>query len=62
MIGVGVDLQAEDLAVGVGRQFGMGDVVAAMRVGEEAFGAVGRPLHRAAAICFAAQTQTTSSA
>ena len=38
--------QAGDLAAGVEREFGMGDVVAAMRVGEEGLGAVGGPFHR----------------
>ena len=46
-IGERLHPQPGDLAVGVGREFGMGDVVAAMRVGEEGLGAVGRPFDRA---------------
>ena len=40
--------QGQDLAVGVEREFRMGDVVAAMRVGQEEFRAVRRPFHRPA--------------
>ena len=42
-----VHAQADDLAVGVEREFGVGHVVAAVRVGEERLGAVGRPFDRA---------------
>ena len=42
-----VDAQADDLAVGVEREFGVGDVVAAVRVGQERLGAVGGPFDRA---------------
>ena len=45
-IGDRVDAQAEHLAIGVERQFGVRDVVAAVRVGEEGFRALRRPLHR----------------
>ena len=47
-IGLGLHAQAEDLALVVDRHLGVGDVVAAMRVGEEGLGAVGGPLHRPA--------------
>ena len=40
---------------------GMGDMVAAMGVGEEDFGAVGRPFDRPPPVCFAAHRQTISS-
>ena len=39
--------QAEDLAVAVERHFGVGDVVAAVRVGDERLGALRDPFHRA---------------
>ena len=39
--------EAKDLAVLVGRHLRVGDVIAAMRVGQEGFDAVGGPLHRA---------------
>ena len=45
-IGDGLRAQAGDLAFGVERHLGMGDVVAAVRVGEEGFGAIRIPLHR----------------
>ena len=61
-IGDGADPKAEDLAVLVECHLGMGDVVAAVRVGQEGLGAIRRPLHRAASTFFAAQTQTVSSA
>ena len=48
MIGDGVDPKAEELAVLVERQLGMGDVVAAMGVGQEGFAALGRPFDRPA--------------
>ena len=41
-------LQPEDAVVGVERELGGGDVVAAHRVGEEALAALGGPLHRPA--------------
>ena len=44
-----VDAQAEDLAVGIHRELGMGHMIAAMRVGEEALGAFRRPFDRPAA-------------
>ena len=47
-IGDGVHPQAGDLAVLVDGELGMGDVVAAMRVGQEGLGAVARPLDRPA--------------
>ena len=50
-IGDGLGAQSQDLAVGVERQFRMGDVIAAMRVGEEGFRALRRPFHRPAAPC-----------
>ena len=40
--------QRQDLAVLVERKLGMGDVVAAMRVGQEDFRTIRRPLHRPA--------------
>ena len=39
-------LEALDLAVGVQRELGMGDVIAAVRVGEEKLGPFGRPFDR----------------
>ena len=42
-------LQRGDLAVAVHRQFGVGHVIAAMRVGQEAFGALRRPFDRPSA-------------
>ena len=45
-IGVCPDPQAEDPAVGVGRQLRLGDMVAAMGVGHEALGPLGGPLDR----------------
>ena len=42
------DLERQELRVRVERQFDMGDVVAAMRVGHEAFRALGGPFDRAA--------------
>jgi hypothetical protein len=47
-IGDGLDLQAQELAVLVERQLGMGDMVAAVRVGLERFAALGGPLDRPA--------------
>ena len=47
-IGDRVHPEAQHLAVGVDREFRMGDVVAAMRVAEERLGAIGGPFHRAA--------------
>ena len=44
-VGLGRDAQRGDLAVLVHRHFGVGDVIAAMRVRQEGFGAIGRPLH-----------------
>ena len=44
-IGVGLHPQADDLVVLVERHLGMGDMVAAMRVGEEGLGAVAGPFH-----------------
>ena len=43
-----VDLQRGEVAVGIERQLGLGDVVAAMGVGEEALAALGGPLDRPA--------------
>ncbi len=40
------DAQALDLAVGVERQFGVGHVIAAVRVGQERFRPLGRPFDR----------------
>ena len=40
--------QAENLAAGVERHLGVGDVIAAVRIGEERLAAVGDPFHRAA--------------
>ena len=51
----------EELAVLVERELGGGDVVAAVRVGDERLAALGRPLHRAVD-ALAAQVTTTSSA
>ena len=45
---MGLYPQAQDLVVLVEGHLGMGDVVTAMRVGEEGFGAVAGPLHGAA--------------
>ena len=45
-IGDRVGAQARDLAAGVERELGVGDVIAAVRVGEERFGALRRPLDR----------------
>ncbi len=45
-VGGGVDAQAEELAVLVQRQFGGGQVVATMGVGEEGLRALGGPLDR----------------
>ena len=45
-----VDLEAGDLVVLVERHLGMRVVVAAMRVGQEALGAVGDPFHRHAGL------------
>ena len=39
---------ADDLAVGVERHLGVGDVIAAVRIGEERLRAVGDPFHRPA--------------
>ena len=39
---------AENLAVGVERHLGVGDVIAAVRVGEKRLRAVGDPFHRPA--------------
>ena len=47
-VGDRVDLEREELAVLVERQLGMGDVVAAMRVGHERLAALRRPLDRPA--------------
>ena len=47
-IGDGLGAQADDLAVAVERHFGVGDVIAAMRVGEKRFRAIGGPFHRPA--------------
>ncbi len=47
-VGDGLDLQRQELAVLVERQLGMGDMVAAMRVGLEQFAALGGPLDRTA--------------
>ncbi|MGY3471566.1 hypothetical protein ACVW0I_008437 [Bradyrhizobium sp. LM6.11] len=44
-IGVGLHLEAGDLVVGVERHLGMGNVVPAMRIGEEGLGAVAGPFH-----------------
>ena len=41
-------LSAGDLAVVVERHFGMGDMIAAVRVGQERFRAVAGPFHRPA--------------
>ena len=41
-------LERGEVAVGVHRQLGVGDVVAAVGVGEEALAALGGPLHRPA--------------
>ena len=46
-VGDRMGAQAGDLARRVDRQFGVTEMVAAMRVGEERLGAVGRPFHRA---------------
>ena len=46
-----VDPQREELAVLVERQLGLGDMVAAVGVGHEGLGAVGRPLDRPAEPC-----------
>ena len=48
-IGEDVDAQREKLAVVVERHFGLGDVVASLRIAEEMLGAVGDPAHRSAA-------------
>ena len=45
-IGGGVDTQRSDAALVVQRQRGFGDMVAAMRVGEERLGTIRRPLDR----------------
>src|SRR3546814_1191273 len=45
-IRLGRDLEREELAVLVERQLGVGDVIAAMRVGHEGFAALRRPLDR----------------
>ena len=47
-IGDGLDLEPGDLAVIAERHLGVGDMVAAMRVGQERLGAVAGPFHRAA--------------
>ena len=47
---------AGDLALGVERHLGMGDMVAAVRVGEEGFRAVGNPFHRPADLACDAQS------
>ena len=47
-IGDGLDLERGDLAVVVERHFGVGDVVAAVRVGQERLRAVAGPFHRPA--------------
>ena len=41
-----VHAQAEELAVGVHREFGFGDVIAAVCIGEKCFRALARPLDR----------------
>ena len=61
-VGDGVDAQAEELAVFVERQFGLGDVVAALRIGDEPFAALARPILLAGRLCGAAQVMTASSA
>ncbi len=45
-IGDGLHLHADDLVVLVEAEFGMGDMIAAMRVGDEGFRTVGGPFHR----------------
>ena len=47
-IGDGLDPERQDAAVGVERQLGMADMVAALDVGEEALGALGGPFDRPA--------------
>ena len=54
--------QRQDLAVLVERQLGVGDVVAAVRVGQEGLGAVGGPLHRPADLASRPRGTTVSSA
>ena len=44
-VGLGLGPQRQDLAVGVEGQLGRRRVIAAVRVGEEGFGALGHPLH-----------------
>ncbi len=46
-IGVGLDPQAGDLVVLVEGHLGLGEVIAAVGVGQEGFGAVAGPFHRA---------------
>ena len=55
MLAMRRDPQRQELAVLVERQLGMGHVVAAMRVGDEALGALGRPLDRPADLAPTAQ-------
>ena len=47
-IGVVAHAEGEELAILVERELGLGDVVAAMLVGQEGFAAVRHPLHRPA--------------
>ncbi len=47
-IGDGLDLERGDLAVVAERHLGVGDVIAAVRVGEKRFRAVAGPFHRTA--------------
>src|SRR5262249_3315037 len=47
-IGNRLGAQAENLALAVERHLGMGDVIAAMRIGYERFRALGYPFHRPA--------------
>jgi hypothetical protein len=47
-VGDRLSAQAEDFAVAVERHFRMGDVIAAVRVGEKRLAAFGDPLHRTA--------------
>ena len=47
-VGEGLDPQRQKLVVLVERQFGLGDVVAALLVGQQAFAALGNPFHRPA--------------
>ena len=47
-VGPGLDPQTQETAAAVHRHCGLGHMVAALRIGEEAFGPLGSPLHRAA--------------